>query len=248
MIRHVVWSTELGISAFMAVNKLNYWLIGSKSGQIHLAGIRWRRLMKCLKADIGCWCCLGRAECSWLLAGGTPAFPHLQGWPCCFPGGDTEEIQRALRRQKWARAGSGGGRDRALEVEPLQLTRYECCRLGLWVWGTKQSSRALFGGHLLITATTTNNRSAAMLHANTLSNLISLEMSLLIAGGWTRGALKVPSNPNYSMIQWNNSSASWKWLSSFLDAAVQQLNNICHPLKGNSAFQTWTATCSFVYN
>ncbi|KAK4829894.1 hypothetical protein QYF61_007286 [Mycteria americana] len=34
-----------------------------------------------------------------------------------------------------------------------------------------------------------------------LSNLIQLKMSLLIAGGgWTRWPLKVPSNPNHSMI------------------------------------------------
>ncbi|KFQ13298.1 Sodium channel protein type 5 subunit alpha, partial [Leptosomus discolor] len=33
-----------------------------------------------------------------------------------------------------------------------------------------------------------------------LSNLIQLKTSLLTAGGWTRWPLKVPSNPNYSMI------------------------------------------------
>lgn len=55
------------------------------------------------------------------------------GMTLLLPRWDTEEIQRALRRQKWARAGSGGGRDRALEAEPLQLTGCECCRLALWV-------------------------------------------------------------------------------------------------------------------
>jgi len=34
----------------------------------------------------------------------------------------------------------------------------------------------------------------------TLSNLIQLKMSLLIAPGWTRWPLRVPSNPNYSII------------------------------------------------
>ena len=33
-----------------------------------------------------------------------------------------------------------------------------------------------------------------------LSNLIWLKMSLLTAGGWARWPLKVPSNPNRSMI------------------------------------------------
>jgi len=33
-----------------------------------------------------------------------------------------------------------------------------------------------------------------------LSNLMQLKMSLLTAGGWMRWPLKVPSNPNYSMI------------------------------------------------
>jgi len=33
-----------------------------------------------------------------------------------------------------------------------------------------------------------------------LSNLTQLKISLFIAGGWTRQPLKVPSNPNYSMI------------------------------------------------
>ena len=33
-----------------------------------------------------------------------------------------------------------------------------------------------------------------------LSNLVWLKMSLLMARGWTRWPLKVPSNPNYSVI------------------------------------------------
>jgi len=32
-----------------------------------------------------------------------------------------------------------------------------------------------------------------------LSNLVWLKMSLLTAGGWSRWALKVPSNPNHSV-------------------------------------------------
>lgn len=59
--------------------------------------------MKCLQADIGCWCCLGRAE----LAGA-----HLPSLTCRNgPGASQVGIQRALRRQKWVQAGSGGGRD-----------------------------------------------------------------------------------------------------------------------------------------
>ena len=34
-----------------------------------------------------------------------------------------------------------------------------------------------------------------------LSNLIELKMSLLMAGGWTRWPLKVPSHPNHSVIR-----------------------------------------------
>jgi len=33
-----------------------------------------------------------------------------------------------------------------------------------------------------------------------LSNLIRVKTSLLMAGGWDRWALKVPSHPNYSVI------------------------------------------------
>ena len=35
-----------------------------------------------------------------------------------------------------------------------------------------------------------------------LSNLIYLKMSLIVAGGWSRWPLKVPSNPYHSMILW----------------------------------------------
>ena len=41
-----------------------------------------------------------------------------------------------------------------------------------------------------------------------LSNLIQLDMSLLTARGWTKWPLKVPPNPNYSMISIVNSILS----------------------------------------
>lgn len=54
--------------------------------------------MKCLKVDIRCWWCLGRAECSWLLAGVHTCLPSPAGMTVVLPRwgpGDTEDTEEA---------------------------------------------------------------------------------------------------------------------------------------------------------
>lgn len=148
--------------------------------------------MKCLKVDVRCWCCQGRAECSWLLAGVTPACPHLQEWLWCFPGGH------------WGYRGHWGGRNgsriRAVEAEPLQLLGYESCRLSLGVWGTKQSS-GLCWEVIWSLPWPQGTEVQPRCKQTGWATWIHWGCPCLLQGGWTRGALKVPSNPNYSMKQ-----------------------------------------------
>lgn len=70
--------------------------------------------MKCLKVDMRCWCCLGRAECSWLLAGVHTCLSSPAGATVVLPRwgtgglGDTEgaevgpgRISRGARTGQW---------------------------------------------------------------------------------------------------------------------------------------------------